>query len=150
MKERSKWFAWKYENSVENCDLNFMAEKLNNIDSIIKIVNLMMIFLVSDLVSEVSAWSMESSISSTHAKSVEGNKSDLSIVDGMNCTEERSIVCSFIESTASIYPNILIIALRINECWDFLGSLGLSEVLLLIKINVVGCHFLFLIINYYY
>ena len=94
---------------------------------------------------------MEGSIGSTDAKSIEGDKSDLSIVDGVNGSKESTIISALKESTASVDPNILVITLSIDKARDLLGSLSLSEVLLIIEVNVVGCHFPFcLIINNYY
>ena len=79
---------------------------------------------------------MEGSICSANAESVEGNKPDLSIVDGVDRSEEGTIVGALEETTASVDPNVLVVSLGIDQGGELLRCLGLSEVLLVIEVNV--------------
>jgi hypothetical protein len=92
---------------------------------------------------------MECSISGTSAKGIDRNESDFSVIDSVNGTKEGSVIDTLEECTASVNPDVLVIALGIDERGELLGRLCLSEILLIIKVNV-GCHFYFfyIIINY--
>jgi hypothetical protein len=79
---------------------------------------------------------MESSYSDTKAGSIDGNISDLSIVDSLCQTEEAAIVGAIDETIASINVDILVVCCDIDEGWDGFGSLRLPKVLLVIKVDV--------------
>lgn len=114
-------------------------------------------FLRSDFVSEVSARCVEGSVRETETESINGDVRELSSVNGRKASEEGSVVCTGIEAATGIDPDVLVVALEVDEGWS--GSGVLSEVQSIIGVNIgdsggsrlwaagVVCHFY---INNYY
>jgi hypothetical protein len=81
---------------------------------------------------------MKSSICSAKNKGIDGDMSDLAIVDCLGCSEEGAIESTLSESVASVNPDVLVVSTSIHESRKLILRMALQIVCLIAEINVAG------------